>query len=74
MPTYLSHRQVLTRRNISRYRPAEEAAVGVGVVGVVVQLGEDDEKGGVGKWKWTRVLYAVFLVWFNAPPAIGAIS
>ena len=61
MPTYSSHRQALTQRNISRYRPAEEAAVEVGVVGVVVQLGEDDEKGGMGKWKWTRVLYAAFL-------------
>jgi hypothetical protein len=52
---YWSRRQALTRRNISRHHPAEEAAVGVEVVGVVVQLGEGGEKAGMGKWMWTRV-------------------
>jgi len=48
VPIYWSRRQALTRRNISRHRPAEEAAVGVGVVGVVV--GEDVEKAEMEKW------------------------
>jgi hypothetical protein len=56
VPIYWLHRQALTRRNISHYHLAEEAAVEVGVVGVVV--GEDGE-GGMGKWMWTRVRKAV---------------
>lgn len=71
MPISWSRLQALTRRNISRHRPAEESAVGVGEVGVVVQ-GEDGEKGGMGKWMWTRVRKAVgplcgLFVWFNTP-------
>lgn len=75
MPISWSHRQALTRRNISRHRPAEEAAVEVGGGGVVE--GEDGEKRVMGKWTWTRVRKAVgplcgLFVWLNAPPIIGA--
>jgi hypothetical protein len=74
---YWSHRQARTRRNIFRYRPAE-AAVGVGVAGVVV--GEDGEKEGMGKWMLTRVRKAVvdplcdLLALFKALLPIGAKS
>ncbi len=57
MRIYWSHRQAQTRRNIFRYRAAEEAAAWVGVAGVVV--GEHGEKEGMEKWMLTRVWKAV---------------
>ena len=54
MRVYWSRHQAQTRRNTSRRRPTEEAAVGVGVgVAGVVEV-EDGEKE-MGKWMLTRV-------------------
>lgn len=75
MRIYWSRRQEQTRRNIFRRRPAEEAAVVVGVAGV-----EDGEKDGMGKWRLTRARKAVvgllcgIFAWFKALPIIGAKS